>query len=100
MPNVVTVEHVCMHAANEQLAFERLSNGRFPGPRKASQPNNCSPMTAPHCPRGGGNFSLGPKDIFAFCNGAIRVNAAENGSATQICPSSMITKRPRFGIRS
>src|SRR5207248_10618611 len=38
-------------------------------------------MAAPHCSRVGGNFSLGPKDIFAFCNGAIRVDAAENRSA-------------------
>src|SRR6266513_794927 len=86
MPNVVTVENVRMHTAKEQLAFELLSNGRFAGPRKASQPNNCPPMAAPNCSRVGSNFSFGPKDIFAFCNGAIRINAAENRSATTDLP--------------
>ena len=43
-------------------------------------------MTAPHCPGVGRYFPLGPKDILAFCNGAIRVNAAENCSATTDLP--------------
>jgi hypothetical protein len=39
-------------------------------------------MAAPHRSRVGGNFSLGPKDIFAFCGCAVCVNAAENRSTT------------------
>src|SRR5215469_5103384 len=82
MPNVIAVEHVGMHAAMEQVAFKRLSDGRFPGARKSSQPNHCSLVTGPDCPFTRGDFSFGPKDILAFCNGAIRVDAAENRSAT------------------
>src|SRR5260370_38781440 len=39
-------------------------------------------MTAPHCPGAGRYFPLGPENILALCDGAIRINAAENRSTT------------------
>ena len=39
-------------------------------------------MTAPHCPGAGRYFPLGPENILALCDGAIRINAAENCSTT------------------
>src|SRR5436190_8614520 len=39
-------------------------------------------MAGTHCAFASCNFFLRPKDIFALCDGSIRVNAAENCATT------------------
>ena len=43
-------------------------------------------MTAPHCARASGNFSLGPEDVFALGDSSICVHAAEDRTATADLP--------------
>src|SRR5437667_5868248 len=66
----------------EQIAFERLRNGRFPGAGKSGQPDDCSPMAGSQRPFPGCNLFLGPENIFALCDASIRINAAEDRAAT------------------
>src|SRR6266508_5004903 len=82
MPDVVTIQHVCMHGTMEQLALERLGNGRFPRPREAGQPNDCSAMADAHYAFASGNFSFGPKNVFALRSFSVGIDAAENRAAT------------------
>src|SRR4029453_7856106 len=82
MPDVVTVQHVCVHGTMEQLALERLSNGRFSSSGKAGQPNNRTAMAAAHRTLARSNLSLGPKDILALRSFSVGINAAENRAAT------------------
>src|SRR6266496_2754617 len=77
MPDVVTVQYVCVHGTMEQLAFERLGNRRFSSAGKAGQPNDRSAMAASHRALASGNFSLGPKDVFALCSFSVGINTAE-----------------------
>src|SRR4029077_5677643 len=79
--DVVAVEDIGVHAAMVQVAFERLCNGRLPSAGKSRQPDNCSSMTAPQCARAGRNFSFGPENIFALCDGSVCINAAGNRAA-------------------
>src|SRR6266566_1603217 len=78
MPDVVTVQYVCVHGTMEQLALERLGNRRFSSAGKAGQPNDRSAMAASHRALASGNFSLGPKDVFALCSFSVGINTAEN----------------------
>src|SRR5437667_9441368 len=66
----------------EQIAFERLRNRRFPGAGKSGQPDDCSPMAGSQRPFLGCNLFLGPENIFALCDGSVRIHAAENRAAT------------------
>src|SRR4029077_5509650 len=81
VPDVVAIEDISVHAAMVQVAFECLCNGRLPSAGKSRQPDNRSSMTAPHCARVRCNFSLGPENIFALCDGSVCINAAGNRAA-------------------
>ena len=81
MADVVPVEHVGMHAAMEQVALDRLRESRFPGARKAREPNDRTVMTTPPGTLTCRNFSLCPENIFALCNLPVGINPSENCAA-------------------
>src|SRR5438094_10583139 len=81
MADVVTVEHVGMHAAMEQVALDRLRESRFPGARKAREPKDRTAMTTPPSTLSCRNFSLGPETSIALCNLPVGIKTSENCAA-------------------
>src|SRR4029450_5842407 len=86
MPDVVTIQHVCVHGTTEQLALDRLGNGRFSRAGETGQPNDRSAMAAPHRTFASRNLSLGPKNIFALRSLSVGINAAEDRATTTDFP--------------
>src|ERR1700746_2918911 len=71
-----------MHGALEQLALKRLRNCRFPSAGQPGEPHNRAAMPAAYGTMAGGNFSFGPKNVFALCNLPVGIDAAENDTSS------------------
>src|ERR1041385_2554914 len=81
MADIVTIKHVSLHGAIEKFAFECLRDGRLSGPGQPSEPNDCASMPASCSPLCGCDFSFRPKNVFAFGDRTICVNAAKDSTA-------------------
>src|SRR4051812_19693990 len=82
MPHIVAVEHISVHAALKQFAFECLRDGRLARARQAGEPNHCAPMSHLRCSFSARDLLFRPKNIFALGDRAIGISSSKNNSAS------------------